>query len=171
MAIDITFNVDNKFNNCPEFITRIIASVKITEETETAKATIYHTGVHKADDGRYYIRQKLYYFYIPVNTTNIYLDGYLEELISEVNNYIAKITQDIHNQDFTSLYSENYRDGDHKVENCHSFDKLFNYGRDYTPPSDPKSVAYDTYEEAQKVAGDKIAKARQFPYFTVNNVQ
>lgn len=170
MIYQLVFNIDNKYNKCPEFVGWITALLPCVEESSHIVINFHHESVgNKRSDG-YCVRHKTYHTELSIDTdlSHYNPDAYLENLIKRVNDHTAKITQEMHELNFTSIYAEHSGLKYHLSNPCRratSFKKLLGYGE-----ADFKTK-YATYEAAQKVVDADITKMLSRPFTTTNKTQ
>lgn len=169
MIQQLVFNIDNKYNKCPEFVGWITAIIPCVEESSHIVISFNHESVgNKRSDG-YCVRQKSYYTELLIDTdlTHYNPDAYLENLIKKVNDHTAKITQEMHELNFTSIYAEHSGLKYYLSNPCGratSFKKLLGYG------VAGFKTGYASHEAAQKVVDDHITEILNRPCITINKM-
>ncbi len=170
MIYQLVFNIDNKYNKCPEFIGWITATIPLVEESSHIVINFNHESVGNERSTGYCIRNKTYYTKLQINTDNYHYnpDAYLENLIERVNDHTAKITQEMHELNFTSIYAERLELKCYLSNLCGkatSFDSLLKYGIANF------KTGYATHEAAQKIVDADITKMLSRPFTTTSKMQ
>lgn len=94
-------------------------------------------------------------------------DILLETILHRINGYAAKITQEMHGLNFTSINPVPTSPDRPGYKTAHSFKKLLTYGEDQNLPYD-KSITYATYKEAQQALNSWVTRNRQRPFITID---
>ena len=167
MPKELIFKIDDKFNNCPEFVIYMEASIPLTKELHYIKIILDSFTINENRAENYYLRHKQYTSSMPTGENPASHDILLETILPRINGYAAKITQEMHRLNFTSINPVPTSPDRPGYKTAHSFKKLLTYGEDQNLPYD-KSITYATYKEAQQALNSWVTRNRQRPFITID---
>ncbi len=167
MPKELIFKIDDKFNNCPEFVIYMEASIPLTKELHYIKIILNSFTINENRAENYYLRHKQYTSSMPTGENPASHDILLETILPRINGYAAKITQEMHGLNFTSINPVPTSPDRPGYKAAHSFKKLLTYGEDQNLPYD-KSITYATYKEAQQALNSWVTRNRQRPFITID---
>lgn len=167
MPKELIFKIDDKFNNCPEFVIYMEASIPLTKELHYIKIILNSFTINENRAENYYLRHKQYTSSMPTGENPASHDILLETILPRINGYAAKITQEMHGLNFTSINPVPTSPDRPGYKTAHSFKKLLTYGEDQNLPYD-KSITYITYKEAQQALNSWVTRNRQRPFITID---
>lgn len=163
----LSFRIDNKYNNCPEFVGYMFANIPLTEELHYIPILLNNLTVNDKRAKNYYKRYKRYITLMPICEDDASPEILLENILLKVNKHAAKVTQEMHELNFTSIspvLASSNRQG-YRIES--SFEKLLKYGEDLNLPYD-KYATPATYEEAQQAIDSIVTFNRKRPCITID---
>lgn len=166
MPKELIFKIDDKFNNCPEFVIYMEASIPLTKELHYIKIILNSFTINENHAENYYLRHKQYTSSMPTGENPASHNILLETISPRINGYAAKITQEMHELNFTSVYPVPTSPDRQGYKTAHSFKKLLTYGEDQNLPY-YKHETYATYEEAQQTLNSWVTRNRQRPFIVI----
>ncbi len=142
------------------------ASIPLTKELHYIKIILNSFTINENRAENYYLRHKQYTSSMPTGENPASHDILLETILPRINGYAAKITQEMHRLNFTSINPVPTSPDRPGYKTAHSFKKLLTYGEDQNLPYD-KSITYATYKEAQQALNSWVTRNRQRPFITI----
>ena len=143
------------------------ASIPLTKELHYIKIILDSFTINENRAENYYLRHKQYTSSMPTGENPASHDILLETILLRINGYAAKITQEMHRLNFTSINPVPTSPDRPGYKTAHSFKKLLTYGEDQNLPYD-KSITYATYKEAQQALNSWVTRNRQRPFITID---
>ncbi|MCI8751331.1 MAG: hypothetical protein HFH66_08205 [Lachnospiraceae bacterium] len=143
------------------------ASIPLTKELHYIKIILNSFTINENRAENYYLRHKQYTSSMPTGENPASHDILLETILPRINGYAAKITQEMHRLNFTSINPVPTSPDRPGYKTAHSFKKLLTYGEDQNLPYD-KSITYATYKEAQQALNSWVTRNRQRPFITID---
>lgn len=143
------------------------ASIPLTKELHYIKIILDSFTINENRAENYYLRHKQYTSSMPTGENPASHDILLETILPRINGYAAKITQEMHRLNFTSINPVPISPDRPGYKTAHSFKKLLTYGEDQNLPYD-KSITYATYKEAQQALNSWVTRNRQRPFITID---
>ncbi len=143
------------------------ASIPLTKELHYIKIILDSFTINENRAENYYLRHKQYTSSMPTGENPASHDILLETILPRINGYAAKITQEMHRLNFTSINPVPTSPDRPGYKTAHSFKKLLTYGEDQNLPYD-KSITYATYKEAQQALNSWVTRNRQRPFITID---
>ena len=142
------------------------ASIPLTKELHYIKIILNSFTINENRAENYYLRHKQYTSSMPTGENPASHDILLETILPRINGYAAKITQEMHRLNFTSINPVPTSPDRPGYKTAHSFKKLLTYGENQNLPYD-KSITYATYKEAQQALNSWVTRNRQRPFITI----
>ena len=143
------------------------ASIPLTKELHYIKIILDSFTINENRAENYYLRHKQYTSSMSTGDNPASHDILLETILPRINGYAAKITQEMHRLNFTSINPVPTSPDRPGYKTAHSFKKLLTYGEDQNLPYD-KSITYATYKEAQQALNSWVTRNRQRPFITID---
>lgn len=167
MLKNFSFNIDNKFNNCQEFVNYITAEIFLTEEPQRIIIYLNSLTVNDNRAKNYFVRHKQYITFMPLDEN----ETSLERILFKANKHVAKVTQEMHELNFTSIQPGSGSLDRQGYKTASSFKELLKFGEDKNTMNGnyDEYTTFTTYEEAQQDINKDISYKTKRPHITIED--
>ena len=144
------------------------ASIPLTKELHYIKIILNSFTINENRAENYYLRHKQYTSSMPTGENPASHDILLETILPRINGYAAKITQEMHRLNFTSINPVPTSPDRPGYKTAHSFKKLLYIRRRPKIFPTTNQITYATYKEAQQALNSWVTRNRQRPFITID---